>query len=299
MTRESLGIDLGGTKIEGIRMGADGEVLHRHRVPTEQEGGYEHILGRIAQMVGELETTGEGLPLGIGTPGSLSARDGLLKNSNTQCLNGQPIHEDLEKRLGRKIHLENDANCFALAEARLGAGRDASVAFGVILGTGIGGGIILSGRIWSGPQHIAGEWGHHKIIADGPLCYCGGRGCVESLLSGPALAENYRTATGKIADAEGILEALRDGDSAAKEIFSTWIGHFGVAMANVINILDPDAVILGGGLSNIDEIYQLAPAAIAANLFNDELRTPILRHHLGDSAGVLGAALLAKSTDNG
>ena len=152
MTRESLGIDLGGTKIEGIRMGADGEVLHRHRVPTEQEGGYEHILGRIAQVVGELETTGEGLPLGIGTPGSLSARDGLLKNSNTQCLNGQPIHEDLEKRLGRKIHLENDANCFALAEARLGAGRDASVAFGVILGTGIGGGIILSGRIWSGPQ---------------------------------------------------------------------------------------------------------------------------------------------------
>ena len=299
MTAESLGIDLGGTKIEGIRMGPEGEVLHRHRIPTEQDGGYEHILRRIALVVQELETPGERLPLGIGTPGSISTRNGRLKNSNTQCLNGKPLQEDLRGLLGREVLLENDANCFALAESRLGAGRDCTVLFGVILGTGIGGGIILRDRIWSGPQHIAGEWGHHKISPDGPQCYCGGRGCVESLLCGPALAEAYRKATGQALDAEGVVHALRAGDAPAEEIFSRWIRHFGIAMANVINILDPDAVILGGGLSNIDEIYQLGPPAIADNLFNEELGTPILRNQLGDSAGVLGAAILAKSTGNG
>lgn len=299
MSEESLGIDLGGTKIEGVRMGPDGKVLHRCRIPTEQQGGYDHILTRIEQVVSELEEPREKLLLGIGTPGSISTRDGTLKNSNTQCLNGKPLHEDLQSRLHRKIRIENDANCFALAESKLGAGRDYNVLFGVILGTGVGGGIILAGKIWSGPQHIAGEWGHHKISSGGPTCYCGGRGCIESLLSGPALAEAYREATGKTSDAAAIIRAFRTGDSAASNVFSGWIQTFGLAMANVINILDPDAVVLGGGLSNIDEIYQMGPAAIAANLFNDELRTPILRHALGDSAGVLGAALLAKSTANG
>ena len=299
MTSESIGIDLGGTKIEGVRLGPDGNVRHRHRIPTRQEDGYQQILARIEQVVKELEYGGNPLPLGIGTPGSISAREGTIKNSNTLCLNGKPLREDLESRLGRTIQLENDANCFALAESRLGAGRGTKVLFGVILGTGVGGGIVLDGQLWSGPQHIAGEWGHHKISPDGPDCYCGARGCVESLLSGPALAQTYQQASGQIVDAEAVLLALRAGEPAAREVFAEWIKNFGRAMANVINILDPDAIVLGGGLSNIDEIYQQAPSAIAANIFNDELRTPILRNELGDSAGVLGAALLAKSPDNG
>ena len=299
MNDECLGIDLGGTKIEGVRMGPAGRVLHRYRIPTNQEDGYAAILDRIRQVVSELEGSGGRLPLGIGTPGSISSRDGTLKNSNTQCLNGKRLHEDLQTLLERKIHLENDANCFALAESKLGAARNSAVVFGVILGTGVGGGIILGGKIWSGPQHIAGEWGHHKIDDRGHLCYCGGRGCVESRLSGPALSQSYREATGKASDAAGVLQDLRDGHSAAREVFSGWIQNFGRAMANVINILDPEVVVLGGGLSNIDEIYEMGPPAIAAHLFNDELCTPIMRNELGDSAGVLGAALLAKSTTNG
>ena len=299
MNSDRLGIDLGGTKIEGVRIDAAGVILHRHRISTEQEGGYEHILSRIAEVISTIEDRPETLPLGIGTPGSLSARTGTLKNSNTLCLNGKPIVEDLEALLRRPIILENDANCFALAEARLGAGRDAQVLFGVILGTGVGGGIIIDGKIWRGRHHLAGEWGHHRISAEGPLCYCGSRGCIESILSGPAMSASYQAATGIHASAEKIVESAVAGNNAASDILSQWIENFSRALANIINILDPDAIVLGGGLSNIDEVYQRGPLTILPHIFNDELRTPILQHQLGDSAGVLGAALLAKPTTNG
>lgn len=291
----TIGIDLGGTKIEGILLDSEGRVKERERIPTEQAGGYAHILARIVSLVRSLENAAgsSGLALGIGTPGSLSARDGRLKNSNTRCLNGQPIRQDLEDLLARSIRIENDANCFALAEARLGAGRDASCVFGVILGTGVGGGIVIGGELRTGPQHIAGEWGHHVIDAQGPPCYCGARGCVEALLSGPAFAAAHRATGGSEDDAPSIVAAARSGDPRASRSLEAWLTLYGRAMANLITILDPDAVVLGGGLSQIDELYTRGRDAVAAAIFNDELRTPIRRHELGDSAGVIGAALLA------
>src|SRR5881397_2606587 len=193
----ALGVDLGGTKIEGAVLDETPRPVHRVRVATERERGYDHILGRVAEVVAALRPHApEARLVGIGTPGSLSARDGTLKNSNTTCLNGRPLHADLAARLGMPVRLENDANCFALAEARHGAGRGHEVVFGVILGTGVGGGIVVRGQLWSGPQHIAGEWGHHAIDPAGPECYCGRRGCVETMLSGPALEARYQAAGG-------------------------------------------------------------------------------------------------------
>src|SRR5207249_6113080 len=193
----ALGVDLGGTKIEGVVLDEALRPLHRVRVETERARGYDHILDRVAEVVAALRPHApEARLVGIGTPGSLSARDGTLKNSNTTCLNGRPLHADMEARLAMPVRLENDANCFALAEARHGAGRGHEVVFGVILGTGVGGGIVVRGELWSGPQHIAGEWGHHAIDPAGPECYCGRRGCVETMLSGPALEARYRAAGG-------------------------------------------------------------------------------------------------------
>lgn len=292
--RRRLGIDLGGTKIEGVVLGDDLTVVERVRVATERERGYAHILGRVADLVQELRRHAPDVQrIGIGTPGSLSARDGRLKNSNTTCLNGQPLLRDLEDRLGLAIRLENDANCFALAEARAGAARGARLAFGVILGTGVGAGIVVDGRLWTGPQHIAGEWGHHTLEPSGPPCYCGRRGCAETLLSGPALEASYRAAGGSPASAAEIASAAAGGDTRAAAVLDRWVELFGRALANVVNILDPGVVVLGGGLSNLDVLYTAGRAAVARNVFNDELRTPIVRHALGDSAGVIGAALLA------
>jgi fructokinase len=286
----SLGVDLGGTKIEGVALDDAGRLLHRLRLATERERGYEHIVGRVAEVVTALRPHApDTRVVGIGTPGSLSARDGRLKNSNTTCLNGRPLREDLEARLGLSVRLENDANCFALAEARDGAGRGHEVVFGVILGTGIGGGIVIGGRVWAGPQHIAGEWGHHVIDPAGPSCYCGQRGCVETMLSGPALEAAYRAETGVDVSA---AEVARRTDAAATAVVDRWLDRFGRALANVIDILDPDVVVLGGGLSNLDVLYTRGRDAVARRVFNDELRTPIVKNQLGDSAGVLGAALL-------
>jgi fructokinase len=286
----SLGVDLGGTKIEGVALDDAGRLLHRVRLATERERGYEHIIGRVAEVVAALRPHApDARVVGIGTPGSLSARDGTLKNSNTTCLNGRPLREDLEARLGLSVRLENDANCFALAEARDGAGRGHEVVFGVILGTGIGGGIVIGGRVWAGPQHIAGEWGHHVIDQAGPACYCGQRGCVETMLSGPALEAAYRAETGVDVSA---AELARRTDAAAVAVVDRWLDRFGRALANVIDILDPDVVVLGGGLSNLDVLYTRGRDAVARRVFNDELRTPIVKNQLGDSAGVLGAAFL-------
>ena len=290
-----IGIDLGGTKIEGVVLGDDLVPLERRRVPTERERGYEHIIERVAGLVEALRATAPGSDVvGIGTPGALSARDGTLKNSNTVCLNGRPLHADLERRLGLRVLLENDANCFALAEAHAGAGQGHAMVFGVILGTGVGGGLVHDGRLWSGPQHIAGEWGHHAIDPAGPPCYCGQRGCVETLLSGPALEAAYRAAGGPPLAAAEIAARAATGERAARDVVDRYLDRFGRALANVIDVLDPDVVVLGGGLSKLEALYDRGRAVVARYVFNDELRTPIVPNRLGDSAGVIGAALLAR-----
>jgi fructokinase len=293
MAAARIGIDLGGTKIEGVVLGADGQAIARRRVPTEQQRGYEHIVEATGRLTDELHALAPRCEvIGIGTPGAVSSRTGLMKNSNTACLNGRDLPGDLRRRIGLPVMVENDANCFALAEATSGAGRGARMVFGVILGTGVGGGLVVDGRLWSGPQHIAGEWGHHSIDPNGPDCYCGQRGCVESLISGPAVEAAYRARAGAAQPMDAIVTRARAGEADASAVFSAFLDRFGRALANLITILDPDVIVLGGGLSNIDELYDAGRAAAARYVFNDELRTPILRNHHGDSAGVLGAAFL-------
>ena len=288
-----IGIDLGGTKIEGAVLDAGGTSVWRHRIATESERGYAHILHRVEEMADACrQVAPECETLGIGTPGAVRP-DGTMKNCNTTCLNGRRLPQDLTQRLGLTVRVENDANCFALAEAVVGAGREAALVFGVILGTGVGGGIVYRGELLRGSQHIAGEWGHHSIDAHGPKCYCGQRGCVERLIAGPALEEQYAALSGRTAAVAAIVAAFRAGEPAASQIMRQLLDRFGRAMANVISILDPDVVVLGGGLSNIDELYSLGRQAIAGYVFNDELRTPLRRNQLGDSAGVVGAAMLA------
>jgi fructokinase len=292
-TGRRIGIDLGGTKIEGVVLDRDHTVLRRRRVATEQGRGYEHILSTIVALVTDLRASASDCDhIGIGTPGAVSARTGLMKNSNTACLNGRDLPGDLARRLGCPVVVENDANCFALAEAVLGAGRGARMVFGVILGTGVGGGLVIDQRLWSGPQHIAGEWGHHAIDPHGPRCYCGQHGCVEALIAGPAVERQYRERAGVAASMDEIVRRARAGDAVAGAVMAELLERFGRALANVLSILDPDIVVLGGGLSNIDELYTTGRDAVARRVFNDELRTPIVRNQHGDSAGVLGASLL-------
>jgi fructokinase len=295
-TRASLriGIDLGGTKTEAIVMDTAGAILQRERRPTPQADGYDAVLGTIVALVRELEKNhGTNARVGIGTPGALSARTGLLKNSNTVCLNGRPLKTDLEKQLRREIRLANDANCFALSEAVDGAGRDHGVVFGVIMGTGIGGGIVFNKTVHQGPQHIAGEWGHNVLEPDGPPCYCGRRGCVETLLSGPGLLVDYRKHGGdNDIGTQAIVQRADAGDRIAEQAMQRYIDRFGRALAVVINILDPDVVVLGGGMSNVERLYTKGRDAVARHVFNDELTTPIVQNIHGDSAGVRGAAWL-------
>ncbi len=316
-----IGIDLGGTKTEGIVMDAGGTILFRERRPTPAAQGYEAILENIHDIVRHLEAQAGGArcPVGIGTPGATSAVTGMLKNSNTTCLIGKPIRDDLEKRLERPVRIANDANCFALSEALDGAGMNEPVVFGVILGTGVGGGIVVNGQIIEGLQHIAGEWGHNQLEADGPTCYCGRKGCVETLLSGPGLVRDYfahgatqgcasvaRAPSGEAdtargtpgaagkpgLDAKAIVTAAAAGDAAAEDAMQRYLDRFGRALAVVINILDPHAVVLGGGMSNIARLYTEGREHVARHVFNDELRTKILPNVHGDSSGVRGAAQL-------
>jgi fructokinase len=289
-----MGIDLGGTKIEGIVLDEEHNEIFRTRIPTEREHGYEHIIEQVAAITTVLrEYAPDCKRLGIGTPGAISRRTGMLKNSNTTCLNGRMLLDDLEERLRFPVRIENDANCFAFAEAHLGNARAQRLAFGVILGTGVGGGLVFRGELWSGPQHIAGEWGHHAIDPNGPECYCGQRGCVETLLSGPGLQAAYRERTGGVeTDPPEIVARALAGEHYACDVLDQYIEHFGRAMANVITILDPDVIVLGGGMSNVAALYDRGVEAVARHVFNDELTTPIRKNALGDSAGVIGAALL-------
>jgi fructokinase len=300
-----IGVDLGGTKTEAVvvRLGDEPDVLARMRIPTERDRGYEHIVEATrALVVGVASSAGLGsatLPrIGIGMPGSVTSRSGeaLVKNSNTTCLNGRPFREDLARALAApSIAFANDANCFALAETTWGAARGARVAFGIIMGTGVGGGVVLRGedgraRAWDGAQGIAGEWGH--VVLDpslGAPCYCGRRGCVETYLSGPAIERAYRERSGR--DAR-LTDIARAPDDIAAALLAERMDVFGRAVATVIDVLDPDAVVLGGGVSNLDILYDEGVRAVARWVFNDALETRIVKNALGDSAGVLGAALL-------
>jgi fructokinase len=289
-----IGIDLGGTKIEGIVLNDQGQELARRRIDTQQEGGYRHILNRIHELYGELAKQADGgaHTVGIGTPGAISRRTGLLKNSNTVCLNGQPLKTDLENLLKRKVEIQNDANCFAMAEALHGAGRGHDLVFGVIMGTGCGGGIVHKGQVIVGRQAIAGEWGHTSITPDGPLCYCGQRGCVETLISGGGVEASYVEKFGAKKSFREIEKDFYAGDAKTVEFMQVFFRHFGRAMANLVDVLDPDIVVLGGGVSNFDALYQQGIAEVARFVFSDSLETPIVKNKLGDSAGVIGAALI-------
>ncbi len=301
-----LGIDLGGTKIEGAVVAFDpaGSVsreLARSRIATDRDEGYEAVLMRVAGLVHQL-VADAGLdalpPVGVGMPGSVTRATGLVKNSNTVCLNGRPFRQDLETALGVPVRFANDANCLALAEARLGAGRghEGGVVFGVILGTGVGGGWVLHGRPWDGPQGIGGEWGHHALVwPDGRPCYCGKRGCVERYLAGPDVERAYaQRAGGRLPLAQIAARAADPAidDAAARQTIDELLTHFGRALANVISIVDPDLIVLGGGVSQVAALYTEGRARVAREVFNDELLTPIVPARLGPAAGVLGAALL-------
>jgi fructokinase len=272
----------------------DGAELLRKRVATRQSAGYRAILGDIAQLVADLETeAGAQCTVGIGTPGAISTVTGRMKNSNTICLNGQPLREDLQMLLKRPLRIANDANCFALSEALDGAGKDFGVVFGVIMGTGVGGGVVFNGQLHQGGQYIGGEWGHNILERGGPQCYCGQSGCVETLISGPGLAADFHRHGGDAAlAASDVVVLAEQGDVAAEAAMQRFFDRFGRAMAMVINILDPDAIILGGGLSNVERLYTEGRQCIAHYVFNDELITPVLRNTHGDSSGVRGAAQL-------
>jgi fructokinase len=310
-----LGVDLGGTKIEAVVLAAEDdrfEILARVRTQTEREKGYDHVVDATARAIAEVTkraSLGRAPPIGVGMPGHVTTRraDGapsdvpLVKNSNTTCLNGRPFRRDLCARVGAQIAFANDANCFALAEATYGAAKDARVSFGVILGTGVGGGVVVRDRsndrpwAWDGAQGIAGEWGHVVLEPEGGApCYCGKRGCVETILAGPAIERRYRERTG-VSHSVAEIAVRRANDAHARFVLAEVVQAFGRALAMVVDVLDPDVVVLGGGVSNLDLLYDEGVGSVARWVFNDELRTRIERHALGDTAGVIGAALLSPS----
>ncbi len=285
-----IGIDLGGTKTEGILLDENNKVIQRKRITTIQS--YEKILESIASLVNDLKKIANAkTTIGICTPGIVSKKTHLVKNSNTQCLIGKPLQNDLENKLQQNILMENDANCFALAEAKLGTAKNFDVVFGVILGTGVGGGIIIDGKIHAGRTHIAGEWGHHTIRPNGNKCYCGNFGCVETYISGPSLEKRWTELTSKKESLKTISENL-SGDKA-KQWKDEFLENFAIGLANVIDILDPNVVVLGGGVSNIQFLYDEGKDEVYKKVFSDYIETPILKNSLGDSAGVFGACLLA------
>ena len=292
------GIDLGGTKIEGAILDADGSVVERRRIATEREGGYAHIVSRISLLVEELKGATGLAPehIGIGTPGTIDPPTGLMKNANTVVLNGQPLGKDLEAALGVPLTLANDANCFAVAEALMGVVPDevpdAKVVFGVILGTGTGGGVIVNGKIIGGAQGIGGEWGHMFLDNSGGHCYCGRVGCAETILAGPSIERYYANLSGTYRTVREIVPLFRRGDRAATRAMERWLHFFAKGIATIVNVLDPDAIVLGGGLGNIEELYTKGVPQVVDHLFNPRMDTRFLRPALGDSAGVFGAALL-------
>lgn len=289
----AIGVDLGGTKTEVILLSPRDEILWRQRVPTPLGAGYAAIVRQVSQLVQEaVRRLPEVAPytVGIGIPGSLDAENGRVRNANSTCLIGNPLQTDLEQLLGQRVRVRNDADCFTLAECRAGAGQGYGLVFGIIMGTGCGGGFCIDGAVREGPHRIAGEWGHFTVDPQGAACYCGNRGCVETLISGSGVEAAFRRQFGEeLAMAEIVVRA-RDGEIRCREAFDRFLDAFGRCVGGLISILDPDAVVLGGGLSNIDELYTVGVERVRAYAFHDALRTPIMRHRLGDSAGVFGAA---------
>ena len=286
-----IGIDLGGTKIEGILTDENYKTITRKRIPTNQEEGYNSILESIKNLILEfVQESNDKVSIGVCTPGALSLSSGLIKNSNTQCLIGKDLQNDLKNILHYNVSIENDANCFALAEAKLGAGKNSNFVFGIIMGTGVGGGIIIDGKIHHGRTNIAGEWGHHCLHTEGNSCYCGNKGCVETYISGPALEKKWSNLTNQN---QPLPEIIKSSDNPN---FPNWkksfLDDFGSSLANVIDILDPDMIVLGGGVSNIDFLYSEGKNSIYEKVFSDIVDTPITKNELGDSAGVFGACML-------
>lgn len=297
------GIDLGGTKIEGVvlKSAESTEVVCRKRIPTEQEKGYHHIISQIKKLITLIsEETGlKPDTVGFGTPGTLDPILNRLKNSNTTCLNGKAFKEDMEQALGVPISIANDANCFALAEARLGVIQDqmpeAKVVFGVIMGTGVGGGIVINGKVLNGRQGIAGEWGHNFLDESGYVAYTGRKGVVETILSGTALQKYYTSLSSEERTLKEIYRLFKENkDPYATQTIDRLVHFFGLAISVVINILDPDAIVLGGGVGNIEELYTAGVEETKKYVFNNRLDTKFFKPKLGDSAGVFGAALLVE-----
>jgi len=301
MTR--IGVDLGGSKIEAIALVADGRELARRRIALPSHD-YAQTIDAVRGLVEGLEADlGVGrVRVGVGTPGAISSLTGRIKNANSTQLNGRPLGADLARALGREVRVENDANCFALSEASDGAGADHRLVFGVILGTGVGGGIVSDGRLWVGPNAIAGEWGHNEMPSrtepDLPdtRCYCGRRRCIETFVSGPGLADDHRRGTrgasSALVDAAAIAALAQAGAADARATLARFYDRLAAALATVINVLDPDVVVLGGGLSNIEPLCDELRARLPAHVFSDALTTTVVRNRHGDSSGVRGAAWL-------
>lgn len=293
-----IGIDLGGTKIEAAALEDDGCLLTRHRQPTPR-GDYEGTLREIGGLVATVEgETGRHGTVGIGMPGAISPATGLVKNANSVWLNGRPLGRDLETTLGRPVRLANDANCFALSEALDGAAAGAAIVFGVIIGTGTGGGLVVDGRVLTGANAIAGEWGHNPLPwprddeRPGPACHCGKRGCIETFLSGPGLSRDHLIETGQELEARAIASLAAAGNRAAEATLSRYEDRMARALAAVINIVDPAVIVLGGGLSNVRRLYATVPALWGQYVFSDRVDTPLRPPVHGDSSGARGAAWL-------
>jgi fructokinase len=304
--RWAVGIDLGGTKTEAVALDADGQQRWRQRIATPSAQGYDAILDALCGLVDQARAASGGRPsIGIGAPGSLTA-DGLVKNANTQCLNGQPLQQDMQQRLGQPVALANDANCLALSEATDGAGQGAPVVFAAILGTGCGAGIVVGGRVLTGPNRLAGEWGHNPLPwapADEPrpACYCGQAGCVETLCSGPGIAADHQRRHGGVLTALQIAQLADAGDAACADTLARWQQRLARALAGVINLLDPDVIVLGGGLSRIASTYAAVPALWGQWVFAGGQREPVCTRLVpaahGDASGVRGAAWLGRDLE--
>jgi fructokinase len=304
-----IGIDLGGTKIEGLAIDRGGRERLRRRIPAPR-GDYSQTLSAIAALIADIERdAGERGPIGVGIPGTISPATGLVKNANSTWLNGRPLADDLPRLLGRPVRFANDANCFALSEATDGAAAGASIVFGVILGTGTGGGVVVDGRVLTGVNAIAGEWGHNPLPAPrdderpGPACYCGRSGCIETFLSGAGLTRDYarlRQGSGEAGfdfDAADIAKRAATGEAAAGAVMARYEDRLARALGSVINVLDPEVIVLGGGLSNIERLYANVPRLWTPYVFSDRVDTRLVRAKYGDSSGVRGAAWLWEAGD--
>ena len=291
-----IGIDLGGSKIEAIALKASGDTAYRTRIDTPS-GGYEAVIEAIVGLVAEVEReTAAQSQIGVGTPGTISPASGLMKNANSTWLNGRPFDRDLAAALGRPVRISNDANCFALSEAVDGAAAGAAVVFGVILGTGVGGGIVVNGRVIEGPNSITGEWGHNPLPwagaqeLPGSPCYCGKHGCIETFLSGPGLARDFSVAAGSAA--QEVAALAEQGHPGAERVLQRYEDRLARALAQVINILDPEVIVMGGGVSNMRRLYRNVPRIWHRYVFSDRVATKLTPARHGDASGVRGAAWL-------